>query len=444
MMKFGLHRIQITPPSPMPMGGYAGRVDPFDCVHDPLFFTAVYLNDGQHEAWIGSADLVQFPDSPWREAGLQILTDRLKCRPESLFLNASHTHGGPLIRPDHGVENIYTPLLHGTGQRDEVLRYYDFLWQRVGDALEAARADAQPGSLRFAQGKTSFAINRRKEVDGKIVMAPNPAGKTDDRLRLLLIDDAQGNLRIMLPILACHPTSTSSQHQITADFVGAWRKQVEDHFHGRVTMAFLQGCCGDIRGAHTANGDGFRIISHHELAEVARPLFHETLAVLQSPSRQCGPLNIRTAVSTIQLPCEHTYARRQNLDALLSHPDTLMQDYARTCLNRLDRGEPAPDQAAIRLQALQLTDQLLLLGFDIEPLCGLGRAIETSFEPAHQAIVLGYVNGCSGYVPDDEELPRGGYETESYLWRPWTGPFQPGVNRRLIDGFRQLSNNLHP
>ncbi|MCC6424733.1 MAG: hypothetical protein IT447_14760 [Phycisphaerales bacterium] len=440
-MKFGVHRVEITPSFAMLMGGYDSRLDHFDGVHDPLTFTAVYLNDGQREAWIGSADLCQFPDGPIYEEGIGWIAKSLNCRPEAIFLNASHTHGGPLIRHEPGVENRRSPLRYSAGNRELILRYFDELWRKIAAALSTARDQATPGTLHYTQTTTDFPINRRKMTGHNVTMAPDPDGPVDDRLRLFAIRDLGGKLRVLLPILACHPTSTSSQHLLTADFVGAWRAAVETSLNHAVTFSFLQACAGDVRPTYTADGDQWRIVRLDELSKMVAPLCDQTLAAINGPWRDCGPLKLAFGARPMELPCETTYSTRQSLEKLQNGTEWEI-DYMRACLSRLNNGQGIDKHISFRLQALQLNEQHTLLGLNCEPLCGLGKAIETAFGP-HNAVVLGYTGGCLCYVPNDEELPRGGYETESYLWCPTTGPFKRGINQRFIDGCRQLMQQLH-
>ena len=84
------------------------------------------------------------------------------------------------------------------------------------------------------------------------------------------------------------------------------------------------------------------------------------------------------------------------------------------------------------VQTLWLNADFALIAVDAEPLCALGRHVESAVSPA-QAIFLGYTNGTICYVPDTAEMKRGGYETISYLYEPWTGPLLPGLENIFAD-----------
>ncbi|MCE9559997.1 MAG: hypothetical protein K8R88_13740 [Armatimonadetes bacterium] len=431
-MKFGVSRTEITPPFPMLMGGY-GLLDPFDGVHDSLTLTAVYFNDGTKESWIVSADICQFPDKEHIEHALDILSSRLHCSRDAIFLNASHTHGGPLACTTRNIDDPDSLYACVGENLHDVLRYFEFLWSQAGDAMDSARQSAFCGSLHYGEAKTNFPINRRKLINGRVEMEPDPEGVIDDRLRLLVVRDDQGAIKILLPILACHPTSLGAQHRISADYVGTWRDQVESFMNGESPMAFLQACAGDARPAQTRDGEHFRRVSFDELEVMGSQLLDETRSALEGMLRDLGPLSLAFGSRTISVPCTHT----EDYKALLASDRPTVVKYAEECLRRLGRGEIIPDHASLRLHYFQLTENFAFLGMDCEPVCGLGFSIEKALAP-QQALALGYTNGCFGYVPDETELRRGGYEAESYLYEVFSGPFEPGLEKRIADAFVTL------
>ena len=107
------------------------------------------------------------------------------------------------------------------------------------------------------------------------------------------------------------------------------------------------------------------------------------------------------------------------------------------CLELLDRGEQVPDHATVNVQTLWLTEEIAIVGLDVEPLCGLGFAVEEALSPA-RVILLGYNNGSQFYLGTSNELARGGYESESYLGRAWSGPLGVGIEESIIAGLTRL------
>ena len=87
--------------------------------------------------------------------------------------------------------------------------------------------------------------------------------------------------------------------------------------------------------------------------------------------------------------------------------------------------------------ALSRAEELALVGLDVEPLCALGFAVEKALAPK-RVVLLGYNNGSCCYLPTSAEIARGGYEAESYLGKPWTGPLGPGIEDCIIAGLTRL------
>lgn len=426
-MRFGLATHDITPPQRMSMGGYFDRDDAFDTVHDPLTLTALVLEEDEKRAVIVAADLVEFP---WgaRTWGLM---DRVAvaagCPREAVVLNASHTHGGPQIP---ALSDEFRTLR----DREGADRYCDWLEDRTADTVRRAVAELQSGSIDYFQGTTDFAINRRGRVDGVVQMVPWFDGPIDDRLQGLLIKNSAGKPVALGMRMACHPTTVGSQHQITSDFVGAWRNAMRDALGLGVTPFFLQGCCGDSRprASVNASGDGFRRVDFAELAGLGKRLAHDTMnALLSGPVRRINRLNLAAANECVTIDFRGQVTDAQTL-ASFTAPDAFTSThYPAAIRKRLAKHEPIPRCHDWHVQTLWLDDELALITLDTEPVAALARHLERAVHP-RDAIVLGYTNGCLGYLPDSIVLADGGYETQSWLYEGWSGPFERGVEHDLV------------
>ena len=420
-MRFGVAVRDITPPFPTPMFGYGNRKDYYDAVNDRLTFTALVLEEGDRRALIGAADLCSFPSDSRTSELMNRLAEIVGCPRDNIMLNASHTHGGPQL-PGRSLldKACYVP--------EVCEQYEELLFEHAADAAtEAVRCLAE-GSIWYGEGKTSVPMNRRLDRQGKVCNAPNPNGHVDNRLAILSLRDAQGQLAAVGVRVSCHPVATGGQHLITADFPGAWRAEFSRAFGNEVVPFFLQGSGGDARPSHVADGDRWRTMRHSELSEIGSALLAESLAVLtHAKHRRLGKLLLQGKIHPVVWPCEKRYTRREDFEPLLP------SEYAKECLRRLDAGESIPDQATFHVQTLWLDEKLALIGIGAEPLCGLARAVESAVAPK-QALVLGYTNGGGlAYLPDTKEMGRGGDETQSYLSQPWTGPLEPGIEHRLAE-----------
>jgi hypothetical protein len=419
-MRFGLASREITPPFPTNMGGYGARHDVFDDVNDPLTFTAVVLEEGGRRALLGAADLCNFPNDGTTPALLDRLAEVVQCPRDHIMLNASHTHGGPQV-PSLSL------YYRKTRSHPSCKRYADWLCEQVLAAVREAAGNLREGTLWYGQGKTATPMNRRLERNGRVDNAPNPQGPVDDRMQLLVFRNAKSETVAVGMRMSCHPVATGAQHRLTADYPGAWRAEFSRAFGSRVTPFFLQGAGADARPRLVADGDRWRALKHAELPTIGRELLSETLAILTSGNlKQVAPLVLEGNVVPVKAPCEKRYTQREKIEAEFKGKGGYEGMYAEECLRLLAAGQAIPDHVEYHVQTLWLSPELALIGLDVEPLVGLGRRAESAIAPK-QAILLGYANGCISYLPDTAELKRGGYETMSYLYQPWSGPLLPGV-----------------
>jgi hypothetical protein len=424
-MRFGIATCDITPPFATSMGGYGKRDDLFDDVHDPLSFTAVVLEQGDRRAMLGAADLLSFPNDDRTPALLDRLAHHLQTTPQCIMLNASHTHGGPKLPGT----NLFS---RSGGDMALAERYADWLADRVVQTAQQAAAALQPGTLHHQCGRSDLPMNRRRTVDGAIVNAPHPQGPVDDSLHLLTLRDARGQLAGVILRLSCHPVASGPQHRITGDFVGGWRQAMTQALGPQVTPVFLQGAGGDMRPRHAADGDRWRKLPLSEMRTIGHDLMTHTLrTLLDAPTRTLDELILAGHVASATMACEPRYTTLQAVEPLLASPHYLTSAYARHVTDLLRRGQPVPTQASLPVQTLWLDDQLALVGLNCEPLIGLAAILENAFTP-RQALVLGYTNGCLCYAPDSTELARGGYEAQSYLMEPWSGPWRHGFETAML------------
>ncbi len=422
-MRFGVSQIDITPPFPTTMAGYAARQDFYDDVHDPLTFTAIVLEERGRRAVLGAADLITFENErvmPLRRR----IAKAVKTSEDLVLLNASHTHGGPEVRTRAAYFREGRPA--GPAEK-----YCDWLEERVLEAVKDAAARMQEGSLWIGQGTSSTPMNRRCERNGQIVNAPNPDGPRDSRLFVLALKEKAGAIRALGIRLLCHPVATGPQHRITADFPGAFRAAAADAFGPAVTPFFLQGAGGDMRPAQVDDGDQWRRMRHDELIEIGRSLLAETVNVLAGGKMEkLGPLSLRGKLNVAEAPCERLKTTREEFQELLESGSALEKMWAREALRRLEKEGEVPSSVPIRVHTLWLTKQWAAVGVQGEVLIGLGAHVERALRPA-RALLLGYSNGCRCYLPHSRDLAKGGYEQTSYLYGGWTGPFKRGIEKAI-------------
>ena len=420
-MQFGIATADISPTFPMTMAGYGARLDRFDDVHDPLSFTALILEERGKRLCIGAADLICFENTHvmrLREKIAKVIDAPV----DHVLLNASHTHGGPEFR-DGGA-------YYGAHRSKSVCaQYRKWLEGPVLQATRKALAGLAPGSLWIGEGASCIPMNRRLDRDGTVVNAPNPDGPVDDRVQVLALRDRDDVLRAVGVRLSCHPVSTGAQHRITADYPGAFRAAARRALGDEVVPFFLQGAGGDMRPSQVDAGDRWRALAHDELPVIGDTLMREALAVLTGGHMtKLGPLSIRGRLQDAIVPCEVWHTEREEFERMLESGSGSDLIYATEALHQLDTQGKLASETPLRVHALWLTRDFVVVGIQAEVLIGMGAYVERSLKPA-RTLLLGYSNGCECYLPDTKELKRGGYEQSSYIYHGWTGPLKSGVEK---------------
>ena len=428
-MKFGIAVCDITPPFKTYMHGYSSRNEKFKAINDNLTFTAIVIDEGSRRMLLGCADLCCFPNHPFTDRLRIELAEDLECNVSRIMLNASHTHGGPQL-PSVSFSSKLS-------KSKSSAKYAAWLKKRIRGTAQKAIKNMTKATLWFGEGISTLPVNRRMEKDGRILLAPNPAGPVDDRLQLLVFKDMKDKILAVGMKISCHPVSTGAQYNITADYPGAWRQAFREHYGDNVIPFFLQGAGGDMRPSPTVDGNTFKQMEYGELPEIGKKLLSEMTEVLEEKQTALKPINnliLQGCIKKIAIPCEHKYTTRKSLEALFRNTSEYYEkEYARECLRRMEAGENIPDHMEYLIHTICLNNDYALIGINAEPLIGLGYKIEQQVKP-EKAIFLGYTNGCVSYLPDSFELKRGGYESEAYLFEPATGPFKPGLENLLVEG----------
>ncbi len=90
--------VVITPEKPMWMAGYAARTGPSEGTEQDLFAKVLILQDDQkRQAVIVTLDLIGIPEG-FRDEVVDRCREKFGLAPDSILLNASHTHCGPELR----------------------------------------------------------------------------------------------------------------------------------------------------------------------------------------------------------------------------------------------------------------------------------------------------------------------------------------------------------
>ncbi len=230
----GLSRTEITPPVGYILGGYGARKSVSTGVHDPLTATVLYLESGTENLALVALDLRSFPS----ERVLKRAREELGVR--NVLLASSHTHSGPIT-----WEKQDWPTPENPWFRDAE--------NKIVDAIAKAKEGAFPAHIDAGSGAAYIGHNRRKvESDGSVTMFwrnPEriPTQPLDPTLRLLRVTDMDGKIRAVGVNYACHGVNLGPDNlEISADWPGYMRREIEQELGNGALAFFLQGASGDI------------------------------------------------------------------------------------------------------------------------------------------------------------------------------------------------------
>ena len=362
-------------------------------LRDPLRAGVLLLDDGETQAAIVTTDLINVYD-PIVKSIRERIEAKTGTPAANIMVTASHNHSGPPV---------------SDGQSGYILDVVD----KIGEAAKRAKADMRTVNIGYGEDEIRFNINRRKVVDGRAVVALNPAGPNDPRVKVLRFDDGR-SLTPMAVIMhaVCHPCFftwgdkgtqpyAKGYPKMSADFPGDAQTFVENNYDGETSALFLQGCAGDIRP--NLPGYPYRCADEADMQWAGRGLGSAVVRSLADGVRReklrerPGYYPIRVASEVVSLPGKE--------------------------------GEVKAELMAMKV------GPYLFLTMPGEPMVEYGFNIEEAIGPRAIPIVVGYANGGIGYIATADSYAVGGYE-------PNISPLSPSAEPIVLKKLGGLADKV--
>ncbi len=417
----GVARVEITPPQPFWMSGYAARTHPSEGVYQDLWAKALALRDSEgRQAVLVTTDLIGLPRAISDEVAERVRA-RFGVEREALVLSSSHTHCGPAVR-----KNLAVLYDFSEEDRKRVDDYGAELVDRLVDVVGKALEDLAPAQLSVGHGSVGFAVNRREFTPGGVKIGGNPAGPVDHDVPVLKVAGKDGSLRAVVFGYACHNTTLGGDfYRIGGDYAGFAQAALEQARPG-ATALFVMLCGADQNPSPRGTLEHARQYGQALAAEVGRVLGTSLLPV-RPP--------IRTALEVVSLDFSpHT---RAVFEQEATSPDKCRQRRARLMLAAYDAGQPVR-QTPYPVQAIRLGADLTLLALAGEVV--VDYALRAKRELAGEDLVVaGYCNDVMGYIPSRRVLQEGGYEAvDSMIYYGQPGPFTESVEDTVFAAVRRV------
>ena len=452
----GVVGFDITPEIHPEYGAW-GTTPSLTHVDQPLLARCIVLDDGNTRViWFGS-DLCG--NSVSETAGFRDeVAQALGMVRENIVWSTSQTHSSPTIP---GTDFPGGSSVTTRGAYDQ--EYCDAQRRKFIESYQVAARQAierlQPAEVYVGKGFCdSMSYNRRFPMPtGGIKFSRDYAeglqsGKYfDPTIGLLRFDDQQGKPLGALFNFCSHPATMINDTMVSPDWVGTAREHVEKAIGGAPAM-FVQGFCGDVNCYHIFGTPALARRNGEKLGRAAARAIPHMI-----PARR---LPLRTSWRTVPIDCRPMYSReelenqiaeREAFIAELEHnPDAtwfsgvnyperfpvsdkikgvqIQLDYFKEALHLLETNAAVRTSLELPIGGIRIGDLVAAMSPG-ENFTQTGRQLRER-SPFVHTLICGDTNGLFGYIGNDEEIDRAGYETDSF----WTITFVDGFRLRPAKG----------
>lgn len=436
--KAGAAAVDITPKKPMFLFGYPHVPRTSTGVHDPLFSSALALDDGQEKVVFVGNDVIYVSKETARRAR-QRIHDAEGVPPSRIMLTATHTHSGP-----NTIEFLSNEADDAVPPMDP--DYLQQLEDGIVAAAQGALRDLREAEAGLAVCDSSMVGTNRRD----------PAGPRDPEAPVLLVREKDGGAPIaLMMVVSMHPTVLHEDSTlVSGDFPGMTRHYLQQEFFGQdVPIIYHSGPCGNQSPRHVTRANTF---------EEARRLGFELGA---SAARAVERIDCRTdlplaaAVERLELdvrqfpPVEEAQARLdaavQKLESLrasgaprtevrTAECDWFGAEETLTLARAAQTGklqETARSIMPAEVQVIQI-GEWKFVGWQGEIFVEFGLDLKQRHENAY---VITMANGeLQGYIVTKEAAEEGGYEASNALFA------SPESGYRLVEASSRIIDELHP
>lgn len=404
LWKAGSASVVITPEENLWMAGYGGRKAPADGkIHDLWMKVLVIEARDRHRGVIVSTDTLGIPQSIYNNV-CAALKKKFNLDRSQIMLNSSHTHCGPVLRG--ALHDIY-PL--SPDQIKKIGAYSDKLEQQLVDAVGTAISKLEPATLWSGEGFTSFAVNRRNNMEPdvpKLRKADDLKGPIDHSVPILAVKDKDGKLKTIVFGYACHNTTLGIQ-KWCGDYAGFAQYDLEAMFPG-VTAMFYMGCGADQNPLPRRT---------QELAEsYGSRLAHAVADTVRLPMVELDP-ELKTEIEIIDIKLGDAPTKEELEKLAAGNPSSYRTRWGSRLLKQLNSGKPFMTSYPFPVQVWRLGKTQLWITIGGEVVVDYALGMKKEF--GNSTWVTGYCNDVMAYTPSlrvlEEDVPprkssRWGYE----------------------------------
>ncbi len=418
---------RITPDEPLWLAGYGGRDHPAEGIEHDLWVKVLALADASdHRAVLITADLLGFSRSMVERIHAQLAALR-GLTPAQIRLAASHTHSGPVVY-DSLLD--YYPL--NPGQLAQIEAYTHRLEDQIVAAVLRALDRLEPAELLTAEGRCTFAVNRRAnpeaEVGPRLARGEILAGPVDHRVPLLVVRRPEGQTLALVLGYACHNT-TLDWYRWCGDYAGFAQLEIQARHPGTLAL-FHAGCGADQNPLPRRQVELCRDYGN-QLADAVDQ-------ALQGPLQSLEP-ELQVAAQRIALAYERLLTREEVLPQ--EKEPGIRGRWARRLVARWDAGEPFAAEYDYPISVWRLGRRLVWVTLAGEAVVDYADRFRAQLGP--DTWTSSFTDELVAYIPSRRVWQEGGYEGGSlYEYGLPAERWQPDLEARIAEAVERLARSL--
>jgi hypothetical protein len=417
-------------------------------VHDPLHSRALVLDDGSTQVAMAVVDTCMIAREDLDEA--KAAASRVTGIPiENMLISATHTHTAPAVYGCHG--------------NDAEPDYRAWLIPRISEGIVQAWRNLQPARVGWGKRDLPTFVHCRLwvMVPGTAIH-PNPAftgqptnlvmmnpghantnkvrqtGPVDPAVTVLSLQTREGKPLALLANYSTHYANAPGQ-ELSADYFGEFCKFIAqnlkaDELNPGFVALMSNGTSGD------ANCSDFTKTNWPvDPVIVARAVAATAMQALADVKYQDWvPLAVleKRVAFNVRLPTQEQVSEaREYLATNVGQRPTRSweENYARETTLMADW----PSTKELKLQSIRIGD-FGIGAIPCETYGSTGLAIKQA-SPFALTMVISLANGCSGYLPPQEQFALGGYST----WRARSSYLENGAEPKMVKSINALLLQLY-
>lgn len=428
----GYGREPITPKAEGTLLAGAFTRRPSRGVHDPLYACAVAFDDGVRRAAVVTLDLCQ-AERANTDAIRALLARDCALEPASVYIQALHTHSGPLTRP---VTNAAPYFAEDSRDIEAYIR--TVLVPGAAKAVKAALADLAPAELELGatECRGLAFIRRFRMKDGRYLFIP-PLNRPEDIAEAADRPDEteqvarfrrKGRPDIAIIHFANHACCVAGGNLISADWPGCLRDAFERKTGGAAKCLAMQGAEGDVNHLDYFPQPGDWAYEHKVpggfdyIAWAGEKLADAALAIWDGLEKaDAGKIAWRERTIRVktnkpspdELPAAREIVRLYSEKGFQAISDDGIGRSAKVAdAKRKLRLADADTTCPLDIECLAIGKSLAFAGIPGEPFTAIGRKIKAN-SPFSRTFVTALTGGASGYLPDAKAYEHPTYEVYS-------------------------------